>query len=120
MMHSGKGTSIKSSLVSKKVILNAPSREFKVAVSFYANGHMGDGDGFCLDYASNIASGWTEAKCWRIGQDFETEKWYDQEEIQFGFNSIDDILDFIRIRFRSDSDDDMDRIFLDKVDVRAI
>jgi hypothetical protein len=76
----------------------------------------GEGDGFCFDYASNLASVWNEAKCWRTGQDFETQQWYDQEQIQFSLNS-DDTLDFIQIRFRGDSDDSMDRIFLDKVDL---
>jgi hypothetical protein len=117
MMHSGRDTPMKSSLVSEKIILDAPYKEVKLVISFYANGHMtGDGDGFCFDYASNLASGWTEAKCWRTGQDFETEQWYDQERIRFSFDT-DDALDFIQIRFRSDSDDSMDRVFLDKVDL---
>lgn len=123
MFHSGKDTpTVKSSLVSQKVIFDAPYRECGVFISFYANGHLGDvrngtgNDGFCFDYASNLASGWTELKCWRINRDFETEQWYDEEQIQFSFDS-DHTIDFIRIRLRSDSDDRLDRIFLDKVDL---
>jgi serine protease len=117
MMHSGRDTPLKSSFVSQKIVLDAPYKDVKLVISFYANGHMtGEGDGFCFDYASNLASVWNEAKCWRTGQDFETQQWYDQEQIQFSLNS-DDTLDFIQIRFRGDSDDSMDRIFLDKVDL---
>jgi len=116
MIHSGYGTSMKSSLVSEKITFDAPYTECKITISFYSNGHMGEDDGFCLDYASNLVSGWNTIQCWRTGQDFVPKQWYDKEQIDFVFGSDD--MDFIRIRFRSDSDESLDRVFLDKVDVQ--
>ena len=117
MIHSGNDTSLKSSLVSEKITFDAPYSKCNITISFYSNGHMGEGDGFCLDYASNLASGWNTIRCWRTGQDFVPKQWYDQEQIDFVFDS-DDTIDFIRIRFRSDSDESLDRVFLDQVDVQ--
>ncbi|KAL7453477.1 hypothetical protein ACHAWC_005755 [Mediolabrus comicus] len=117
MINSGDGNSMKSSLVSEKILFDMPYTECKITISFYSNGHMGEGDGFCLDYASNLASGWNTIQCWRTGQDVVPKQWYDQEQIDFVVDS-DDTIDFIRIRFRSDSDESLDRVFLDKVDVQ--
>lgn len=118
MINSGDGNSMKSSLVSEKILFDMPYTECKITISFYSNGHMGEGDGFCLDYASNLASGWNTIQCWRTGQDFVPKQWYDQEQIDFVVDSDDGTIDFIRIRIRSDSDESLDRVFLDQVDVQ--
>ncbi|KAL7525421.1 hypothetical protein ACHAXR_000997 [Thalassiosira sp. AJA248-18] len=75
---------------------------------------MGFGDRFCLDYSANgSASTWSRAKCWGSGRDFDPGRWND--DVSWAFQATANTVNSIRIRFRGFSAENLDRVFIDKV-----
>lgn len=86
--------------------------KFKVVFSFYAS-NLEEKDGFCLDYQTNEATTWSKAKCWLK---LDTGKWNDN--VVWVFEPEDaTLLTSIRIRFRGFSSNNMNRVFIDKIDL---
>eukprot|EP00571_Detonula_confervacea_P016891 CAMPEP_0172302312 /NCGR_PEP_ID=MMETSP1058-20130122/4033_1 /TAXON_ID=83371 /ORGANISM="Detonula confervacea, Strain CCMP 353" /LENGTH=822 /DNA_ID=CAMNT_0013012737 /DNA_START=87 /DNA_END=2555 /DNA_ORIENTATION=- len=115
MIKSGSDNYDEASIYSNNISLNNRGyTKFKVVFSFYGAG-MEIGDRFCLDYKANGASKWIKAKCWRSGQnfDFEDGMWNDNTDSVFRPTAI--ITNSISIRFRGFSEENFDRVFIDKI-----
>ena len=116
MVKSGSINFKQASIYSDNIQLNDSGgyTQFMVVFSYYAS-NTGTSDGFCLEYQADGASIWAVAKCWQNGDDFENQKWYDDESLVFRPST--DLSTSISIRFRGDSDDVMDRLFFDKIEL---
>ncbi|KAL7470537.1 hypothetical protein ACHAXS_010793 [Conticribra weissflogii] len=108
------GNDDKSSIYSKKLMLNQVFSSIRVTFSFLGLG-MEDDDKFCVEYMLDESLEWKKKKCWTVAVDFENKVWYDDTSVRINVADAESV----RVRFRCDGDNNRDNVLLDVVQVEG-
>lgn len=96
-----------------------PSSSFSTfTVTFsYRTNSMEEGEGFCLDFSTDVGDTWNDEKCYVAGEDFENGLWYDDIDVQFDAEDITGLEDSLSIRLISKGNSYNDDVLIDKIEV---